>query len=152
MGEQDRFRGKQYATFFLDNHLLGVEVQSVQEVLLAQRMTPVPLAPDMIQGLINLRGQIVTAVDLRARLGFAPRPGDADPMNVVIQTRQGLVSLLVDWIGDVIEVSPALFEPTPETMDPRLKEVAQGVYKLKNQLLLALDTDAVIQPLKNAMT
>lgn len=136
-------RNLQYATFVLDDHLLGVPVLQVQEVLTTQEMTRVPLSSSVVAGLINLRGQIVMALDLRARLGFPSLPEGSQPINVVVQTAEGPVSLLVDRIGDVIEVHPNLFAPTPETVDERLREVTDGVYKLKDRLLLALNTEAV---------
>ncbi|MFZ5861418.1 MAG: chemotaxis protein CheW [Nitrospirota bacterium] len=140
----DRRRGRtlQYATFVLDRHVLGVPVLEVQEVLTAQEMTRVPLSSPVVSGLINLRGQIVMALDLRTRLGFPALPDGSASMNLVVQTAGGRVSLLVDKIGDVIEVPPDLFTPPPETVDERLREVIDGVYKLKDCLLLALNTDA----------
>lgn len=130
---------KQYATFVLDGLYFGVEVLQVQEVIRYQQMTRVPLAPTVVQGLINLRGQIVTAIDLRRRLGLNDRAGDALPMNVVVRTDESAVSLLVDEIGDVVEVQDEQFEPSPETLDARAAELITGVYKLKNRLLLVLD-------------
>jgi purine-binding chemotaxis protein CheW len=132
--------GGQFATFFVDNLLFGVDVLRVQEVLRYQEMTGVPLAPDVIQGLINLRGQIVTAVDMRLRLGLAPRGNDRAPMNMVVQSDDGAVSLLVDEIGDVLQVEEAAFEAAPENVDPRIRELTTGMYKLKDRLLLVLDT------------
>jgi purine-binding chemotaxis protein CheW len=142
VADRRRDRNLQYATFVLDGHLLGVPVLQVQEVLTTQEMTRVPLSTSVVAGLINLRGQIVMAVDLRARLGFPALADGADPMNVVVQTAEGPVSLLVDRIGDVIEVHPNLFTPAPETVDARIREVTDGVYKLKDRLLLALNTEA----------
>lgn len=138
-------QNRQYATFFLDDHFLGVEVRRVQEVLTTQGLTRVPLAPPTVAGLINLRGQIVMAVDLRARLGFPTRTEGTALMNMVVQTLDGPVSLLVDRIGDVIDVNPDLFTPSPETVDERLRAVTEGVYKLKDRLLLALNTEAATQ-------
>ncbi|TAK05947.1 MAG: chemotaxis protein CheW [Candidatus Manganitrophaceae bacterium] len=134
-----------YATFFIEDHFLGVEVEKVQEVFTAQEITSVPLAPPIIAGLINLRGEIVTALELRNRLGFPPRPAGMEAMSVVIRTAEGAVNLLVDQIGDVIEVLPTLFEPPPETVDPQLASVLDGVYKLEDRIFLALNTEAVIR-------
>lgn len=100
---------QQYCTFYLDGLFLGVDVRKVQEVIRYQEMTRVPLAASVIQGLINLRGQIVTAVDLRRRLELNERPADQHPMNVVVRTEEGAVSLLVDEIGDVIETTEKLW-------------------------------------------
>lgn len=135
----------QYATFVLDGHLLGVPVLQVQEVLTAQDMTTVPLAPAVVAGLINLRGQIVMALDLRTRLGFPACEERAAPMNVVVQTPDGPVSLVVDRVGDVIEVAQDLYTQAPETVDERLRAVTAGVYKLKDHLLLVLDIERATQ-------
>jgi purine-binding chemotaxis protein CheW len=136
---------RQVCTFRLDGVLFGVDVRKVQEVLRAQEMTRIPLAPHEVRGLINLRGQIVTAIDLRARLGLPARDEDAPPpMNVVVQTEDGATSLLVDEIGDVVEVDEATFERPPETLARRARELVRGVYKLQRQLLLLLDTERAI--------
>jgi purine-binding chemotaxis protein CheW len=137
--------GRRFATFRLDSMLFGVEVREVQEVIRYQEMTPVPLAPAMIKGLINLRGQIVTAIDLRQRLELPLRESGALPMNVVIRGDDGAVSLLVDEIGDVVEVENEAFEKTPEILKGVAREVVTGIYKLKDCLLLILDTDRAIQ-------
>lgn len=135
---------QQLCTFYLDGHFFGVEVEKVQEVLRYQEMTRIPLAPDTVKGLINLRGQIVTAVDLRRRLEFENRPADKLPMNVVIRAEGGAVSLLVDEIGDVLEVSEDSFEESPETVTGIARELVRGVHKLKDDLLLVLDTEKAI--------
>ncbi len=136
---------RQYATFFLDGHFLGVEVEKVQEILNITEMTKVPLSPLLVAGLINLRGQIVTAIDLRVRLGFPERPAGKEPTSLVVLTTDGPVNLLIDQIGDVIEVLPDLFESSPETLDEQLGSVVDGVYKLKERLLLVLNIDSVVQ-------
>ena len=131
---------QQYCTFFIQDLLFGVEVETVQEVIRHQEMTRVPLAPAVIAGLINLRGQIVTAIDLRRRLGVRERGDGKLPMNVVVRTADGAVSLLVDEIGDVVEVEDNDFEPAPDNLSSTSRELIRGVYKLKNELLLVLDT------------
>lgn len=136
--------GRQFCTFHLDEFLFGVEVEKVQEVIRYQEMTRVPLAPAVINGLINLRGQIVTAVDLRRRLELPERPDNILPMNVVIRTDDGALSLLVDMIGAVIRVDESTFERPPETLKGIAKELILGAYKLKDRLLLVLDTEKVI--------
>jgi purine-binding chemotaxis protein CheW len=130
----------QYCTFFLDGLFFGVDVQTVQEVIRYQDLTRVPLAPGVISGLINLRGQIVTAIDLRQRLGLPERVGDKMPMNVVVRTDDGAASLLVDEIGDVMEVDAESFEPVPDTLVGEARTLIRGAYKLKDRLLLTLDT------------
>lgn len=137
--------GRQYATFRVDDLFFGVDVTEVQEVLRFHEMTSVPAADPVIEGLINLRGQIVTAFNIRRRLGLEVRETDEEPTNVVVRGSDGAVSLMVDEIGDVIEVSQDNFEAPPETIDARTREVLDGVYKLPDQLLLVLSTDKVLQ-------
>lgn len=135
---------KQFCTFFVNGLFFGVEVLKVQEVIRYQGMTRVPLAPAMIQGLINLRGQIVTAIDLRRRLELAARETAQLPMNVVVRSDDGAVSLLVDEIGDVVEIQDDVYERPPETLKGVARELVQGVYKLKERLLLILDTEKTV--------
>ena len=132
---------KQFCTFFLNGLYFGVEVTHVQEVLRHQPMTRVPLAPPTVQGLINLRGQILTAIDLRRRLELPALTGERLPMNVVVRTADGAVSLLVDEIGDVVEIQEDIFERPPETLRGVARDLVRGVYKLKERLLLVLDTE-----------
>jgi purine-binding chemotaxis protein CheW len=136
--------GQQYCTFYVDGYYFGLDVLRVQEIIRHQEMTRVPLAPPVVRGLINLRGQIVTAIDLRRRLELRERPADQLPLNVVVQTGDGAVSLLVDEIGDVLEVSEKAFERPPETFRGTARALIQGAYKLKDRLLLVLDPDKVV--------
>lgn len=136
---------QQFATFYLDRLLFGVEVKQVQEVIRFQEMTRVPLAPAVVRGLINLRGQIVTAVDLRRRLGLPDLERERLPMNIVVRTSDGAVSLLVDEIGDVVEVSSDAFECPPETVSGAARDLIRGVYKMSDGLLRVLDTQRSVQ-------
>jgi purine-binding chemotaxis protein CheW len=136
---------QQFTTFRLDGHLFGVEVQTVQEVIRYQEMTRVPLAPGAVGGLINLRGQVITALDLRHRLGMRRRPEGQLPMNVVVRTEDGAVSLLVDQIGEVIETSARHFESPPDTVTAQARELIRGAYKLDSTLLLALDVPRTVE-------
>jgi purine-binding chemotaxis protein CheW len=131
----------QFCTFYLDKLLFGVELKGVQEVIRSLEMTKVPLAPEVVSGLINLRGQIVTAVDLRRRLELEPAPPDTQPMNVVVRSEDGAVSLLVDEIGDVVEVDETSFEPPPETLRSSVRAMIVGVHKLSDRLMLVLDIE-----------
>src|SRR5215831_15637952 len=135
--------GGRFSTFYLGDLFFGVDVLRVQEVLRFQQMKRVPQAPAVIEGLINLRGQIVTAVDMRRRLGLAQRRPGQTPMNMVIRLDDGAASLLVDEIGDVVEVGSASFEPVPGNVPREQRELILGVYKLDGRLLLALDTERV---------
>ncbi len=140
----------QYCTFFLDGHYFGLDVLKVQEIIRYQEMTRVPLAPPVVRGLINLRGQIVTALDLRRRLGLSDRPADQLPLNVVVQTNDGAISLLVDEIGDVLEVSEKSFERPPDTLAKPARELIRGAYKLPDRLLLILDTERAVNVSDNS--
>lgn len=131
----------QFCTFYLDKLMFGVDLLKVQEVIRYLELTEIPLAPRVISGLMNLRGQIVTGIDLRRRLEMEDRPEGSFPMNVVIHSGGGAVSLLVDEIGDVVEVSEDSFEPPPETLQGSVREVILGVHKLEKRLLHVLDTD-----------
>jgi purine-binding chemotaxis protein CheW len=134
----------QYCTFTLDGLYFGVDVLKVQEVIRYQEMTRIPGAPAVVSGLINLRGQLVTALDLRQRLQLQPRPDGQLPMNVVVRTEEGATSLLVDEIGDVIELDDTTHERPPETIDAVTREVVRGVHKLEGRLLLVLDIERLI--------
>jgi purine-binding chemotaxis protein CheW len=131
---------KQFCTFYINDTLFGIEVLTVQEVLRYQEITEVPLAAPEIKGLINLRGQIITAIDLRTRMQLPPREADQKPMNVVVQTNDEVISFLVDSIGDVLEVDEETFEEAPSTVDDYTRELVTGIYKLDGKLLMILDT------------
>ena len=135
----------QFCTFYLDKLLFGVELKGVQEVIRSLDMTKVPLAPAVVSGLINLRGQIVTAVDLRRRLELEPRPANMSARNVVVRSEDGAVSLLVDKIGDVVEVEETSFEPPPETLRGPVRSMILGVHKLNDRLLHVLDIEKACQ-------
>src|ERR1700676_1769016 len=134
-------QSQQFCTFYLENYLFGIELLKVQEVIQSLEITEVPLAPFAVRGLMNLRGQIVIAVDLRRQLELPERPDGQPPMDVVVRTGEDAVSLLVDGIGDVVEVGAETFEPPPETLHGRFRTVILGVHKLEKQLMHVLDTD-----------
>ncbi|MDA1231098.1 MAG: chemotaxis protein CheW [Planctomycetota bacterium] len=136
-------------TFTLDSLFLGIEVGSVHEVLLAQPLNPVPLAHPAVEGLINMRGQIVAAVDLRRVLHLPPRAEDAPaPVNVIVRSNHGLISLLVDQVGDVLEIESRFFTPPPDAAPAETRNFFRGAYQLPGQLLLVFDTikaiDAIV--------
>ncbi|MDP1572509.1 MAG: chemotaxis protein CheW [Vicinamibacterales bacterium] len=135
---------RQLATFTLGDMYFGVEVLQVQEVIRYQEMTAVPRAPAVVRGLINLRGQIVTAIDLRRRLSLPALDADRRPMNVVVRTGEGVISLLVDEIGDVLEVEGSCFEPAPDTLVGPTRELVTCVFKLSGRLLLVLDVERTV--------
>ena len=134
----------QFCTFSLDGLWFGVSVDRVQEIVRHLHHTRVPLAPPVIRGLMNLRGQIVTAIDLRRRLAFPDREPGRLPMNVVIRTDDGLVSLQVDQIGDVVVVETNTRDDPPPTLKGAARELIRGAYQLPNRLLLDLDLDRAL--------
>jgi purine-binding chemotaxis protein CheW len=136
--------GKQLCTFYVGDGYFGIPVEQVQEVVRPQPITPVPLAPRVVRGLINLRGQILTAIDLRSRLGLGDLSDKSKLMNVVVRTNDSPVSFLVDEIGEVIDVDENTFEAPPETLQGKMRELIGGAYKLPNRLLLTLDTEEAI--------
>ena len=135
----------QLCTFKVGDLYFGVDVLRVQEVIREQEMTPVPLAHGVITGLSNLRGQIVTAIDMRARLNLKKREFGEDVMNVILTSDEGALSLLVDEIGDVIEVKSELFERPPGTLQSPVKNIVTGVHKLEGSLLLEVDPEAIAE-------
>ena len=137
-------RRRQFCTFTLGSLHIGLPVEQVQEILRPQDVTTVPLVDPVVHGLINLRGQIVTAIDLRVRLQLPARDEGEGCMNVVINHLDEPISLLVDVIGDVVEVSEDNFELPPESLTGTARELVLGAYKLDNKLLLVLDIERAI--------
>jgi purine-binding chemotaxis protein CheW len=135
---------QKFATFLVDDCLFGIEVEKVQEVASLAEITRVPLAPAVVRGLISLRGQIVTSIDLRRCLRLSERPEHEVPVNLILYTDDGCASLLVDQVGDVLEIDEATFEFPPETLQRRHRKLIRGTYKLAGRLLLVLDTEAVL--------
>ena len=136
-------------TFTLDDLFLGIAVGDVHEVLLAQPLNPVPLAHPVVEGLINMRGQIVAAIDLRRVLHLPPRAEDAPAAaNVIVRSNHGLISLLVDQVGDVLELESRFFTPPPDAATMETRNLFRGAYQLPGQLLLIFDTiramDAIV--------
>jgi purine-binding chemotaxis protein CheW len=132
---------RQLTTFYVDGDLFGLEVMKVQEVTAKPMVFEVPLAPSFVHGLVNLRGQIATAVGLREIFCKSPTSAD-DQMSVVCKLDGNYVSLIVDSIGDVLEVEGAVFEAPPEAIPFEVRKFLKGIYKLQGQLLSVLDLDA----------
>lgn len=134
----------QFCTFYLEKLFFGIEVEKVQEIIRYQKITHVPLSSPEVAGLINLRSQIVTAIDLRRRLNLTDNKMEKLPLNVVVRFEDETISLLVDEVGDVIDVSQDNFESPPETLRGKVRELIRGAYKLEKQLLLILDIEKVV--------
>jgi purine-binding chemotaxis protein CheW len=135
---------RQFTTFFLRGLYFGIDVAHVREVIRCLPLTRVPTAPPVVLGLVNLRGQIVTTLDLRRRLALAHDQEAANPIHVIVEADDDIVSLRVDEIGDVIEVDDALFELPPATLHGVGKELIAGAYKLADRLLLILDIERTV--------
>jgi purine-binding chemotaxis protein CheW len=132
---------QQFCTFYLDHLLFGVESQKIQEVVTYRELRPVPLAPPVVSGLMNLRGQVVVALELRRQLELPERTSNLTAVCLVVHSTEGTVCLIADEVGNVVDVEEETFEPSPETLSPRLRSVILGVHKLEGQLLHVLDTD-----------
>lgn len=135
----------QYCTFSLSGFLFGIQVEAVQEILPGCDTTPVPLCHESIQGLINLRGQIVPAVNLRRLLELPPSAVPTEDLNVVLRNDDGPLALLVDEIGDVLEMDPKDFEAPPPTLQGNARAWITGTFQLERQLLLVLDEQRLFQ-------
>ena len=141
---------KQFATFFIDDRLYGIDVMEVQEVTQALTPTAIRLAPTDVKGLINLRGQIVTAIGLRELFGLTRATKQVESQaSVVCRIEGNLVALLVDRIGDVVEARPSDFEATPSTIDPKLGKFMAGVYKTSGPILSVLKIESISSELNS---
>ncbi len=128
-----------YVTMFIDGQMFGIQVLTVQDVLGPQKITRIPLAPREVAGSLNLRGRIVTAVDVRLRLGLRNSADDNKGMSVVVDQNGELYSLMVDQVGEVLSLPAAKFERNPPTLDPMWREFSAGIYRLEDKLLVVLD-------------
>ncbi len=135
----------QFSTFRVADELFGVDALQVQEILQYQEITPVPLAPDYVKGLINLRGQIVTVLDLRSRLGFEPLHDETTGTNLIINAHEGQMSVFVDEIGNVLDIQTDRLQPAPGTVGGVAAHYIQAVCQLENDLLIILDLKSILQ-------
>jgi purine-binding chemotaxis protein CheW len=133
----------EYVTVVIGSQLFGLPIGRVQDVFVLSQMTRVPLAPDDIAGVINLRGRIVTAIDLRQRLGISGGAGRAQ-MAVGIESDGESYGLVIDTVGEVLKPGIETAEPVPVNLDERLKLVASGVHRLDEELLVVLDVDRLL--------
>ena len=134
----------EYVTVMLDGQLFGLPIARVQDVFMPDRLTRVPLASPEIAGVLNLRGRIVTAVDLRLRLGMAPRSDGRPAMAVGIELKGESYGLLIDTVGEVMKLANGTREANPVNLDARLAGVSAGVHRLEGQLMVILDVDRVL--------
>jgi purine-binding chemotaxis protein CheW len=136
---------RKYASFYLNGICFGVPIEQVQEVLEFQEITPVPLSAAVLPGIINLRGQILTTIDLKARLALTSTEFGGKPMMIVVRTSEGPMNLIVEQIGSVLDVDTGQFEKPTETLKSSVRAVTSHVCKLDGHLLLVLDTEKIIQ-------
>ncbi len=135
---------QEFVTLTVANQLCGIPVLTVRDILGVQQVTRVPLAPPEVAGSLNLRGRIVTAIDLRRRLGLSAANADSKPMSVVVETAGEFYSLLVDQVGEVLALDDDAREANPPTLDPRWRSVSLGVFRLQGQLMVVLDVDKLL--------
>ena len=135
----------QFATAIIGGQLFGLPISRVQDVFMPERLTRVPLAPDDVAGVLNLRGRIVTALDMRARLGLPKPDTDKPPMAMGVDLRGESYGLLIDTIGEVLKLPDDSRETNPVNLDPRMAAFANGVYRLDGQLMVVLDVDKVLE-------
>jgi purine-binding chemotaxis protein CheW len=141
----------EYVTVTIGDHMFGLPIFRVQDVFVPDRLTRVPLAPPEIAGILNLRGRVVTAIDMRSRLDLGARAKDAPVMAIGIELRGESYGLLVDSVGEVMALRNAACEAKPANLDPRLSRVAAGIYRLEGQLMVVLDVDRVLDIKKAAV-
>jgi purine-binding chemotaxis protein CheW len=134
----------EYVTATVGGQLFGLPIAGVLDVFVLDRMTRVPLATPEIAGLLNLRGRIVTAIDMRRRLGVADDEAPAKRMAIGIECKGESYGLLIDSIGEVLKLSPANREDNPVNLEPRLARVSAGVHRLEDRLLVVLDVERVL--------
>ena len=136
--------GDKYITFAVGAQLFGIPVDRVQDVFMPQSITLVPLAPKAIGGVLNLRGRIVTALDMRARLGLPDRPEQSQVMAVGIESGGESYGLMIDEVGEVLTLDPSKFEQLPEALDPKWRDVSKSVYHLQDSLIVVFDVDRLL--------
>ncbi len=143
---------REYLTLIIGDQLFGIPILQVQDVLGTQKVTRVPLAPRAVAGSLNLRGRIVTAINMRACLGMPPREkeNNRQEMSVVVETQGELYSLMIDRVGDVLNLPTSDFEKNPSTLDPQWRNVCQGIYRLKDTLLVVLDVPRLLEGLEQS--
>lgn len=140
---------RDYLTIMIGEQIFGIPILQVQDVLGPQKVTRIPLAPPAVAGSLNLRGRIVTAVDVRTCLGMPPRPqNNVNEMSVVVENAGELYSLMIDKVGDVMSLADKDYENNPSTLDPQWRGVSQGIYRLKNRLLVVLDVPRLLESME----
>lgn len=147
--DQNELVSKDYLTVTIAGQLFGIPVLQVQDVLRGQVVTKVPLAAPEIAGSLNLRGRVVTAIDVRKRLKLEHKTMDANSMSVVVEHSNELYSLIIDSVGDVLSLKDKVFEKNPGTLDPLWQSISTGIYQLEDDLLIIMDVAALLEHVDN---
>lgn len=147
--EIDLEQAQDFLTVFIAGQMFGIPILQVQDVLGKQNVTKVPLAPPEVAGTLNLRGRVVTAIDVRKRLGLTDIPDDSREMSVVVEHGSELYSLIIDRVGDVLTLQKDQLEKNPATLDPLWREVSSGIYRLENELLIIMDVPKVLDSVQD---
>ena len=142
--ENTQQKQTEYVTAMIGGQLFGLPIVRVQDVFIPERLTRVPLAPPEIAGVLNLRGRIVTLIDLRRRFGLGQRDDGEAVMAIGVESRAESYGLLIDSVGEVLKLDDAAREPNPINLDQRLARVSAGIYRLDGQLLIVVDVDRVL--------
>ena len=141
---QSPAQAQDFLTLYIANQLFGIPVLQVQDVLGSQKVTRIPLAPPEVAGALNLRGRIVTAINVRKRLGIEARAERRNEMSVVVDHQNELYSLIIDKVGDVLALKDSSFEANPPTLDPVWRDISAGIYRLDKELLVVLDVPKLL--------
>jgi purine-binding chemotaxis protein CheW len=146
--DHDLEKTRDFLTIIIGDQLFGIPILQVQDVLGQQKITRIPLAPPEISGSLNLRGRIVTALNLRNKLGLTPLDADEKYMSVVVEYDHELYSLIIDKVGDVLSLHDDNFEKNPGTLDPAWRDISAGIYRLDNRPLVILDVPKLLDSSK----
>ncbi len=147
MDQEVNERAKDYLTIKIAEQRFGIPVLQVQDVLREQAVTKIPMAPPEVAGSLNLRGRIVTAIDVRKRLGLPPIENGKPCMSVVVEHKNELYSLIIDTVGDVQSLDGRQFEKNPNTLDPIWRDISTGIFQLKDNLLIIVDVSKLLENL-----
>jgi purine-binding chemotaxis protein CheW len=133
-----------YLMVHLADQIFGIPVLQIEDVLRNRQVTRVPLAPAEVSGALNLRGRIVTAINVRCRLDLGVYPDDADPLSIVVEHKGELYSLIIDRVGDVVSIKDHLIESNPPTLDSLWRDISSGIYRNENKLMIILDVSKLL--------
>lgn len=134
-----------YLIIYLEDQTFGVPVLQIQDVLGSMSFTRVPLSPPEVSGALNLRGRIVTAINVRQRLGLPKYSGDKPPLSVVVEHESELYSLVIDGVGDVLSIKERLIQDSPPTLDQLWRDISTGVFRMDEKLMLVLDVSKLLE-------